>query len=76
MLRVDGEPRKTAGPTLPGAAHRRRDQRALRVDGKPRQEPHTPGGTKRVLWVGCEPAKTAGPTLLSVCSIHPLALQA
>ena len=76
MLRVGGEPRKTAGPTLRGAA----------------MGPQTPGGTKsvvvggeprraagptlrraarsrtlqegpRVLWVGGEPRKTARPTL-------------
>ena len=44
MLRVGGEPRKTAGPTLRGAA----------------MAPYTPGGTQSVLRVGGEPRKNRG----------------
>ena len=45
-VRVGGEPRKTAGPTLRGTA----------------MEPYTPGGTKSVLRVGGKPGLTVGPT--------------
>ena len=63
MLRVGGEPRKTAGPTLRGAARSctlQKRPRILWVGGEPRKtagptlrgavmEPHTLGGTKSVL---------------------------
>ena len=71
MFWVGGEPSKTVGPTLRGAAmapHTPGGTQSVRVGGEPRKtagptlrgaamEPYTPGGTKSVLRLAVSPDK-------------------